>query len=534
MEIKPIPFSDLPFGRLFTLLMEGDDKVKSLFATGPFDFNARIRSEWRSPAPTAALIRAYNQPFEPSPETAANIERLADPSTKCLVTGQQLTVFGGPLYTFFKIASTIATARRLTDESGIHVVPVFWLADEDHDYDEVASVQLIKGADIATITLNDKGSRPLPVADRVIGPNITEFTDEVFESLGSTDFTDELRQLIEGCYVEGQTHGKAFGRLIATIFGKHGLVLAGSNHPDIKKALFPVLLRAIDRAGEVYEALERQSALSETVSPRQAQVSDSLLFYLNPEEGGARERIHHDSGTWTAGESTRWTTDALIDDIMQHPGRFSPNVFLRPIMQDYLVPTLAYVAGPGEMAYYAQMKELYGVFSKEMPIITPRHSATIVEPAIRRLIDELPFEFLDYKVRVDELEKQYIAQHSGIDPVQLASDWLTELSDVSQKYIDAVGAEDPTLKASADKLVSEFESSIDRLKGKLMRSVKQKEQTGINRIRRVKTSLFPENGLQERTLSGIYFMNKYGVDVWDRLIDAFAENDANRHLVVDL
>jgi uncharacterized protein YllA (UPF0747 family) len=209
-------------------------------------------------------------------------------------------------------------------------------------------------------------------------------------------------------------------------------------------------------------------------------------------------------------------------------------VFLRPILQDYLLPTLAYVAGPGEMAYYAQMKQLYGVFKKDMPVITPRHSATLVEPAIRRLLDELPFDFTEYTARVDELEKKYIAQHSGLDPMQLANDWIAELAAVSQKYIDAIGDEDPTLKASADKLITEFETSIDRVKGKLIRSVKQKEQTGINRIRRVKTSLFPDNGLQERTLSGIYFMNKYGTDIWDRVIDAFATVKADEHYVVDL
>ncbi len=514
--------------------MTGDAQAASLYTHGPFDFDDRIHSAWSSPAPTASLLTDFNRPFGISPETAANIALLSDPATKCIVTGQQLTVFGGPLYTFFKIASTIATSKRLSAESGVAVVPVFWLADEDHDYEEVASVQLVKGSDIATHTLADEHNLPLPVADRLIGSNITAFTDEVFQSLGTTDFTVELRQLIDGRYIQGVSHGKAFGTLMAKIFGKHGLVLAGSNHHEVKAALFPVLSRSVDCAGEVYEALDQQSLLAETVSPRQAQVSDSLLFYLNPDAGGSRERIRHESGTWTAGDSMQWTTDALLDAIEHHPERFSPNVFLRPILQDFLLPTLAYVAGPGEMAYYAQMKQLYAVFGLAMPVITPRHSATLVEPAIRRLMDELPFEFAAYKARVDELEKQYLAQHSGIDPAAMASDWLSELSAASQKYIDAIGQEDPTLKASADKLVTEFESAIDRVKGKLIRSVKQKEQTGLNRVHRVKNALFPDNGLQERTISGIYFMNKYGMDLWDRVIDAFIDEKADMHLVIDL
>ncbi len=516
-------------------MMNGDPTVRQLFGHGPFDFEKVLEgnSKWL-PKATKEQLFSLNQPYGISDETAANIGKLFDSGTRCLVTGQQLTVFGGPLYTFFKIASAIATSKQLAHESGVAVVPVFWLADEDHDYDEVASVQLIKGNEIIAHTLVDESHLTLPVADRLIGSNITAFTEEVFASLGTTDFTDELRQLIDGCYIEGVSHGKAFGSLIAKIFGKYGLVLAGSNYPDVKKTLFPVMIRAVEHAGEVYDALDKQSILAEKVSPRQAQISDSLLFYLNPDTGGSRDRIRHESGIWTAGESLRWTTDELVEAIISDPERFSPNVFLRPILQDFLLPTLAYVAGPGEMAYYAQMKLLYGVFGLEMPIITARHSATLVEPAIRRLLSDLPFEFLDYKSRVDELEKQYIDQLSGLNPNQLAEDWLSELVKVSDKYIAAIGDEDPTLRASADKVVSEFESSIDRVKGKLIRSVKQKEQTDLNRIQRVKTSLFPDNGLQERSVSGIYFMNKYGLDFWDHIIDVFSTDKADKHFVIDL
>ncbi len=535
MEINRIPFSDLPFGSLFVRMMNGDPTVRQLFGHGPFDFEKVLQgnSKWL-PKATKELLFSLNQPYGISDETAANIEKLFDSGTRCLVTGQQLTVFGGPLYTFFKIATTIALSKRLSNETGRPVVPVFWLADEDHDYEEVASVQLIKGNDIITHTLADESNLSLPVADRLIGSNITAFTDEVFESLGTTDFTDELRQLIDGCYIEGVSHGKAFGSLIAKIFGKHGLVLAGSNHPDVKKTLFPVMLRAVEHAGEVYDALDKQSILAEKVSPRQAQISDSLLFYLNPDTGGSRDRIRHESGIWTAGESLRWTSDELVEAIMSHPERFSPNVFLRPIFQDFLLPTLAYVAGPGEMAYYAQMKHLYEVFGIEMPIITARHSATLIEPAIRRLLTDLPFDFLDYIDRVDDLEKRFIAEHTSLDPDRLTDDWLAELAKVSESYIETIGNEDPTLRASAEKVISEFQSSIDRVKGKLVRTVKQKEQTGLNRIRRVKTSLFPENGLQERTISGIYFMNKYGLNVWDRIIDEFAAVDADTHITIDL
>jgi len=534
LEINSKAFSELSFGSLFVRLMDNDPKVRGLYAHDPFDFQELIHKPSAANKDASSLLRAFNMPFGISAETEYNIALLAESGTKCIVTGQQLTVFGGPLYTFFKIATAIAEAKRLTRETGVNVVPVFWMADEDHDYDEVASVSLIKGSEIETHVLADGSFHPLPVADRLIGATIKDFTDEVFESMGTTDFTPELRQIIEEAYTEGQTHRKAFGTLIARIFGKHGLVLAGSNDPGMKALLMPVMVRAVDQPDVIFNALEGQSLEVDALASRQAQVSDSLLFYLNPQLGGARERIRHDAGLWTAGESNHWTTEELTDVIMRHPEHFSPNVFLRPILQDVLLPTLAYVAGPGEMAYYAQMKQLYEIFGLEMPIITPRHSATLVEPAIRRLISELPFDIVDYKDRVEELEKQYMSKHAGLDPVQLAEEWLSELTAVSQKYIQAVGDEDPTLKASADKLISEFESSIDRVKGKLIRSVKQKEQMSLNRIHRVKNALFPDNGLQERTISGIYFMNKYGLEIWDRIIEAFDDLKPDKHYTIDI
>jgi len=534
LEINPIAFSELPFGSLFVRLIDGDPTVRNLYARGPFEFQHRLNESRAINKVDSSLLRSFNAPFGISAETASNIDLLAEPGTKCIVTGQQLTVFGGPLYTFFKIATSITLAKRLSQESGRKVVPVFWMADEDHDYDEVASVNLIKGSDIETHVLADESSHPLPVADRLIGATIKDFTDEVFESLGTTDFTPELRHLIEDAYSEGQTHRKAFGTLIARIFGKYGLVLAGSNDPGMKALLMPVMVRAVDQSDAILDALEGQSLEVDALASRQAQVSDSLLFYLNPKLGGARERIRHDAGIWTAGESNHWTTEELTDVIMRHPEHFSPNVFLRPILQDMFLPTVAYVAGPGEMAYYAQMKQLYKIFGLEMPIITPRHSATLVEPAIRRLLVDLPFDFLDYINRVDDLEKRYIAEHSSLDPDRLTDDWLAEIAKVSESYIESIGNEDPTLRASAEKVVSEFQSSIDRVKGKLVRSVKQKEQTGLNRIRRLKTSLFPDNGLQERSIAGIYFMNKYGLDVWDRIIEAFASVDADNHYTIDV
>jgi len=164
-----------------------------------------------------------------------------------------------------------------------------------------------------------------------------------------------------------------------------------------------------------------------------------------------------------------------------------------------------------------------------MPVVTPRHSATIVEPAIQRILNELPFDIIKYRDRVEDLEKAYLSGESQLDVEQLSATWLRDLERVSEVYIHQIATVDPTLEASAEKVVTEFGGSIDRVKVKLIRTLRQREQNGINRIHRVKTSLFPQNGLQERTLSGLYIMNKYGLDVWSSIISNFEHNPADSH-----
>jgi len=513
-------------------VLSGDNEALALYNFGPFQFvEASASHNFNGDRNSIAeILKSFNKPFKPSDATSHNIERFRDTQSLCIVTGQQLTVFGGPLYTFYKIASAIATARNLEKELSRPVIPVFWLADEDHDYEEIAVLHLLSGTDIKDISLVDDSQLDLPVSDIVIPASIDDFSKQVFELLGDTDYTSALKHLLTECYQSGNSHREAFGKLIQQLFGKFGLVLAGSNHSSVKKTVLPVLVKSVLMADDIGGALEKQSKTVDRIATRQAQVSESLLFLLDPTKQGSRIRIHREStNSWSTDVGHRWTDTTLIEAIEANPDQFSPNVFLRPILQDYFLPTLAYVAGPGEMAYYGQMKLLYVVFGQTMPVITPRHCATIIEPAINRILSELPFEFGKYRDRFEDLEKAYLSGESMLDAEHLATTWLLDLERVSEAYIEQIAAADPTLKASAEKVVTEFGSSVDRVKGKLIRSLRQREQNGLNRIHRVKTSLFPQNGLQERTLSGLHIMNKYGLDVWSDIISNFEYNPADSH-----
>ncbi len=536
MEINALPFDTLPFSALFKHLINEQKDAVALFEFPLFEADQALSnfSFQGDRTQITQLISRFNESFDASTETLKNIERLRLPESVCVITGQQLAIFGGPVYTLYKIISAIALARRLEQHHQRPVIPVFWLADEDHDIDETVNVQLIQKGSNSTHTYSDPHLFPIPVADRVLSDGIDPFLNEVFDHLETTPFTHTLREQLQQAYQPGATFRTAFGKLIMQWFGKYGLVLAGSNDPEIKAWLRPVLKTAVQEADSVYKALEVQTLKVETAFKRQAQISDSLLFYLDPEANKARYRIKHEQGAWFTEQGHRWSTAELIDLVERFPQQVSPNVFFRPMLQDHMLPTLAYVAGPGELAYYAQMNQLYRVFGLHMPLITPRHSATILDASVTRNLHQLPFTFQDYQLRIEDLEKSYITQHQSINADQWALDWIELLRKASESAIAQLSSSEPTLRASAEKTLAETEASITKIKQKWIKSLKEKEQTALQRIQRVKNTCFPEQEPQERVISTIYFLNKFGMDVIDELLTTFQEHKADHHYLIHL
>jgi len=333
--------------------------------------------------------------------------------------------------------------------------------------------------------------------------------------------------LLDQCFQDDYSFFEAFGLFISRLFSKHGLILAGSNHPDVKNATSKYIKASIEKADTIREQLEKNTGKIAEKYHQQVTLYDSNLFYFD--EGNRRTKISRNGNSWKTDGSIQWSTVELLDEIEAHPDRFSPNVFLRPILQDALLPTVGYVAGPGETAYYGQMKSMYQCFDMKMPIIFPRLSATLVEPAIDRIMGELPFEFHEYGERIEDLESDYVDRTDQHEIEAIFEEWqsrVEKVSDIKKKDIAEI---DPTLEAAAEKATSIYINELNKLKGKVYRSVKKQDQTQIDRIRRIKANLFPGGGLQERTVAGIFFMNKYGLDVWDELLNTLDPKEEFDH-----
>ena len=538
MDVAKSNFNTLPFSKLFQHYTSGDGTINDFFETPPVhsDSVAESISSFKflgDREVSVSMLESFNKAFLDSDVTKAQIEKIKTNDSLTVVTGQQVTIFGGPLYTVYKTITAILYSKRLERESNRPVVPVFWIADEDHDIDEVSKLFLPDSQDTTEITYSHKSYDEAPPASTIeLGNELNNVWNQLNDALDQTDFSTRLMDDIRACYRSDKTFGKAFSELLMTYFGKHGLLIAGSLNTDVKTSCKHLLKTAVTSRKDITEALDDTTyALKEAGYHDQVQVQPSNLFYNT--ESGERIKLQFTGDTWSI-PGKKWTEEELLNSIESQPENFSPNVFLRPILQDYILPVAAYVGGPGEIAYYAQMKEFYGCFGFKMPIILPRFSLTIVESAIDRILDKLPFEWQTYRNRIEDLEKEFVERTESVDIEKLFGIWRSQIDELSRAKRDEVGEVDPSLKGSVGKAKAAYFSELDKLKGKVYRSVKEQENVQLDRIKKIKTNLFPNGNLQEREVAFIYYMNKYGTDLWDRVIDELEDYTPYNHFTLHL
>ena len=520
MDISQCSFSEINSSELLSDYTSNFSKVKEFYSFSPFEDSEIIKksesvNQYDNKAEVAEALKEYHNYLGIEEEQRDVLAKFKEADVQVVVTGQQLGLFGGPLFTAYKTLTTIILAQRWSELTAKEVIPVFWMADEDHDYEEINIVGLPGYKDFETHSLPGNNSSK-PVSEIEIS-EIENLLSQLNESLQATDFTESLISKMKLCYSESETHAQAFAKWMSFMFSKHGVLIVGSNHKSIKKLLVSDFERSVSERDSIQKFLQSSSNAISDLYHQQVQIGSSNLFYLDGEKG--RTKVSYENNQWLIDGLDVLTTDELINLIKVSPELFSPNVFLRPVIQDSLLPTIAYVAGPGELSYYGQMKEYYQVFEKEMPIIVPRLSCTLIESGISRSMESLPFELGSFGKRIEDLISDYMSMQDGYNPNTTINNWIKSSKESALQYVEEIEAFDKSLKASAERVISVFETELNKLRGKLNKSAKQQEETQLNRIRKVKSQLYPGDGLQERQVSLIHFMNKYGLDVFDKILD---------------
>jgi bacillithiol biosynthesis cysteine-adding enzyme BshC len=440
------------------------------------------------------------------------------------------------MFAIYKALTAVKLAEEAT-AAGVEAVPVFWLATYDHDLAEVNHVSF-PGPDgalqeVATTSHDVPGA---PVSAVRLGDEIVPVVEQAASLLGDSEAAQFLRE----CYRPGETLGTAFARLYARIFGEWGVIVLDASDRELHGVAEPIYRAAVERADELESALLRRGEALEAAGYfQQVKVTSSSVLVFTLQEG-ARTAIHRRGNGGTAefvigseGTAEKISQAELLGRIGSAPGQFSPNVLLRPIVQDYLLPTLAYTGGAAETAYFAQAGAVYELLAGRVTPIIPRFSATIVEPKMQRLIERHGITVQDAFNGPDALRQQLAAK--GLpDDLQAAFVAAKKSLDANFAAIkEKLTRLDRTLVDAADTAGSKMQYQLERLYTQAARAEAQKSELVSRHAELLSQALYPDKGLQERGIGSLYFLARYGRDLLHQLHDAI-QPDCHDHQILEL
>jgi bacillithiol biosynthesis cysteine-adding enzyme BshC len=502
-------------------------RVADFFTGNPAESSAwqdaivRTQHHPRQHAAIADILQAQQTRRGAPAEAIAAAGRLRDPRTVAVVTGQQAGLFGGPLFTLLKALTALRLAQRVNDEQGAPAIAIFWIDAEDHDWDEVKSCGVLD----ADMTLADVTLPPLPGAGegpvarvRLDAAAAAETIDRLAALLAPTEFTPQLLDDLRTAYAPGAGMAEAFGRWMETVLGRHGLVVFDASDPAAKPLAAPLFAHEIDHAGAT-SRLASEAGAALVAKGYHAQVTpqtdQTALFHVD----GVRTGIPVDEA------------HAHRDRVRTQPAAFSPNVLLRPLVQDTLFPTVCYVAGPNELAYLAQLRPVYAAFGLPMPLMCQRASATILDSNAMRFLAR-------HNLPLESLRAQDEAVLNQLLDVQIPAAVTSSLGDAARAFSErmdalahAVANLDATLEGAARSTAGRMQDDLKKLHGKIIQAAKRKDETLRRQFHHARAQAFPGGHPQERALGFIYFLNKYGPTLVDRLTGELPLDQAHHWII---
>jgi bacillithiol biosynthesis cysteine-adding enzyme BshC len=500
-------------------------RVAEFYAGDPSDPDAwreviaRSQRYSRRRDEVAALLQAQQRRRGAPPEAVAAADQLRDPRTVAVVTGQQAGLFGGPLFTLLKAITAIRLAERVRAEHHVPAVAIFWVEAEDHDWDEVKACGLLDDElNFRKVAVgNPPGAHEGPVARVRLDDSITAATAEVESLLPATEFTAEIVTTLRAAYHAGAGMADAFGQLLESVLGPRGLIVYDASDAAAKPLVADVFAREVEHAGET-SRLAHEAGLKLQQRGYHAQATPHegalALFQLN----GARETIRVEGDSFAVGER-RESKAQLVERVRRSPEQFSPNVLLRPLVQDTLFPTICYVAGPNELAYLGQLSGVYAAFGIPMPLMQQRATATLLDSNAMRFLTrhEFPLESLRAQ---DEAALNELLE-SQLPPTVEASlhDAMRAVDERMGILAHEVPQIDPTLEGATKSTLARMQEDLKKLHAKIIQAAKRKDETLRRQFKHAQAQAFPGGHPQEREVGFVYFLNKYGPALVDRLSD---------------
>lgn len=481
------------------------------------------------------ILSEQNAGFSSGERTFSNIRLLNDNDTFAVVTGQQTGLLTGPFYTILKALNALRLSEILNDKfRDFKFVPVFWMETDDHDFKEINNINVLSGdnriLNIEYLINGEEHEKYLkPSSSIVFDDFIDSFTAKTEESLQNSDYKKELMNLIKTFYKPGNNPANAFAGFMNSILGDRGLILVNPSDKRLKKFLKPVFEKELNTAPQSCEAVI--NATDDLESNYVAQIKPKVinLFYIHE---GNRYLIETRENEIYALKHSRqkFSKEELYSQLEEHTERFSWNVVTRPVCQDFLFPTVAYIGGPSEIAYFAQLKDAYKIFDDSMPVIYPRTSVTILENRVKNFMERFNVEFQEL-FDEKELARKLLSSDSGPDVDSIFADMKEKLVGLFYTYEKELGSIDENQTASFAKRNKQFLDSLEIAKEKYLNLQTKKNEVITGKLNMVSSNVYPGNNFQERVINITYFLNKYGFGIIDRLYDEIKADEFSHQVI---
>lgn len=542
-----IPFSRLPgYNQLFLDYIYNFDKLQSFYNynyRNDTDFiravqgkqNSYLRNTEFDRVSIADILRIQNKFFNAGEKSIQNIELLKNENTFAVVTGQQAGLLTGNLYSVVKAIDALKLSAELNKKHPeYNFVPVYWIEADDHDFLEVNNINIItkenKLLNLEWLEGNQKQDKYLkPAYTIILDEFINNFRESLRDNLQKTDFSEIIFENIEKVTRQGMNLSTSFARFLNYLLKDSGLVFLDPTDSEIKKLLIPVFSKELNSFPETCETVIETTAILEQEYPPQVKPRAINLFYNH---NGNRYSIEPlpDKIFGLKNSRQKFSANDFFDILYSKPENFSPNVILRPICQDFLLPTVAYVGGPSEVAYFAQFKKVYNFFNIEMPVIFPRTNITIIENRVNNYLVKIglkPEELFDER----KVSSKVISKVNEVDIAKIFENYRDELNANTYTICNEIRKVDKNLETLFKNKVTKFLESLDSVKKKIEDTQLRQNDTTIEKLHSIISSIYPDSTFQERYFNVIYFLNKYGPDFCEYLLENIPTGEEGHQLI---
>jgi bacillithiol synthase len=545
LRVETLPFDQIPQqSRLFLDYLRDPIALRRFYPDAVrFHYEVserreRVLAAYKSDRTAVCdALERMNRSWGASEKTLANVRLLRENDCIAVVSGQQVGLFTGPLYTIYKALSAVKLAECMT-QRGIKAVPVFWMATEDHDFPEVAKAEFInRDCALSSVTAPPElHPEAEPVGRVTLDDSLSETIQNLLNALPQTEFSDDLEKLLRDAYRSGRNYGEAFARVLSQLTSQYGLVLLDPLDSQLKHLAAPLYAEAARRAHKIALAIVNRSRELEAAGYH-AQVApseNSFPLFWHDDRGARHALTRTDSGKYqTKDGGEEYSAEDLAGWALREPERFSPNVTLRAVVQDFLLPTVAYYGGAAEIAYFAQTAEVYRILDRPVTPILPRASMTMVEKHTWRALDRYGIGITDFFAGVDHVVGRVVAEYLGKETSEAFDHTTKTFNDELDGLQEQLRRVDPTLAEALDKGRRKINYQIDGLRTRFQRAQLGRDQAVHRQIERAFDLLYPGKTLQERRINITSMMARHGRYVIDWIYGAI-DLGSNDHQIVYL